>query len=252
MAETDVIETWYPAEHAELVTTKGWTGNGDVFNSYTELEKSLGGRVKVPTDESTPEERSAFYDGMGRPENPEGYTLPTLPEGKEYDKELLGGIRTIAHGSGITDAQFSKLVEGYLGIETQRAEAAAAEMVRSKEEGDRILHETHGDKYDEFIEVSKRAYTEYGDDELFDLMEQPEFKPLMNKPAFIRFMNKVGAGNLDDKFVKGGGQVDTDADGNYVPANPKSPDMYAYAEGPDSKKDRDYFRRQGHDYGHDN
>jgi len=243
-------ETWYPTEHAELVTTKGWTGPADVISSYAALEKGMGNRVKVPTDESTPEERSSFYAKCGRPETPEDYKLPELPEGKEYDMELVGGIRAIAHESGITDAQFSKLVEKYLGIEKQRAEATAAELVRSKEEGERALRETHGDKYDEFVEVSKRAYTEYGDDELFELMEDPQFKPLRNKLPFIRFMNKVGVGNLDDSFVPSEGQSGED-DKNFAPANPNSPGMYANDEGPDGKKNRDYFRRtMNYNYGH--
>ena len=215
--------------------------------SYGELERSMGGRVKIPTDESSTEERSTFYKKLGRPESSEGYTQPTMGEGQEVNKEFFGGMATIAHETGVTDSQFSKMAERYIAFEKQQKETEITEFNRYREEADRKLHETYGANYEVNIELSKRAYTEYANDDLKALLGTDKYVGIMNEPAFIDMMVQIGKKNMDDTFVKGDGQPEPNKD-DFVPSSPNSPEMYANGDDEYSAKARVYFRTKGHKY----
>lgn len=240
-------QNWYPDEHRELVTQKGWGSVGDSLKSYAELEKSYGGRVKLPTDESTPEEKSAFYTKIGRPDTSDGYDRPQLTEGKAYDEVLIGGMQTAAFEEGLTQKQFAKLVERYLAIETQSAEKQEVENVRLKEETDTELKKQWGADYEKNIEISRRALRELVSGELGEqfstLIEESGFG---NNLVFIQGFREIGSKILDDTLVRGDGQVKVEDD--YVPAFQNSPEQYAHGEDDESKKARAYFTKRGHIY----
>lgn len=226
----------------------GFTDKNGLAKGYTELYSKLGSYTKLPTEESTPEEKSAFYNKQGRPETPEGYTLPELPEGKEYDQELLGGMRTIAHEAGITDNQFKKMIERYLGIESQRTEAARDEKARAELESERLLKEKWGAEYPANAALVQRACDELiEDNELHDAFAALiEEKGLKNNPVFAEVFCGIGQKMLDDTFVKSEGQAAREEE--YVPEYPNDPDMYRSGDSEKCKKARAYFEKQGHIY----
>ena len=232
-------------EHRNL--TDRFDSVGSLAKGYAELDKSASGKTKIPTDDSTPEEVSAFYRKTGRPDTAEGYTLPTLAEGQEMDKNIFAGWAAVAHESGMSDAQFSGLAKKYVELEAQQREVEVVEFNRYREEADRKLHEDYGADYDKNIELSKRAYTEYANDDLKALLDTDKFVGLRNEPSFIDMMVQMGKKNMDDTFVRGDGQVDVKKD-NYVPASPNSPTMYETMESEDGIKARAYFRNKGHVY----
>ncbi len=214
---------------------------------YSELFAKMGSSVNIPTEESSAEDKSSFYRKLGRPDTPEGYKIPTVAEGQEVNKEFFGGMAAVAHESGMSGSQFDKMVGRYMDFEAKVKEAETAEFNRYREESDRKLHETYGADYDANIELSKRAYTEYANDDLKELLSTDKYASLMNEPAFIDMMVGIGKKNMDDTFVKGEGQVEVQKD-NYVPGSPNSPEMYAYGEDDESKKARNFFRAKGHIY----
>ena len=246
------VETsWHSAEHANLVQSKQWAGADDALKGYGELEKALGTRVKLPTEESTPDEVSSFYNKLGRPESPDAYKLPELPEGKEYDKELISGMRSIAHEAGVTDNQFMKLVQRYLGIEKQKAELTEGETNRVAQESDRMLKEKWGAEYPANIELAKRARDELIDDKdllgQFAEMVETKYPGLGNDPVFVQVFTSIGTKMLDDTFVKGTGQTGS-KDADYKPAYVDSPEMYAAGDDEESKKARAWHRNKGYVY----
>ncbi len=244
LTETSQTETtsWHSAENAEVVKRCGWSNANDVIKGYRNLEISASGKTKIPTDDSTPDEVSAFYKQTGRPDTPEGYTLPALGEGQEMDKEVFSGWATIAHESGMSDAQFTSLAKKYVELEAQQKEAEIVEFNRYKEESDRKLHETYGADYDKNIELSKRAYTEYANEELKALLDTDKFIGLRNEPSFINMMVEIGKKNMNDTFVLSDSQVESKKD-DFVPSSLNSPDMYANMDGEIGAKSRAYFRR---------
>lgn len=238
---------WYPEEYKDVVSQKGWDAGG-FLKSYTELESAMGSRVKVPTEESTPEEKSAFYTKLGRPDTPDGYKLPELPEDKSYDESLVGGMKTMAFEEGWTDKQWEKAVERYLAIEKQNAEKQDAEAVRLHEETDRILREREGAGYDKYVEVSRRALRELVPGELGEKFTNLiKELGLDNNLIFIDGFHEMGSKMLDDNLVKSEGQVKVEA-GDYTPSHPNSPDMYKFGDDDESKKARAYFEKRGFSY----
>jgi hypothetical protein len=68
--------------------------------SYQELQSRMGNSVRIPNADSSAEEVSLFYQKMGMPESPEGYTVG---EGME---EMLEGFKPMAHSANLTQRQF--------------------------------------------------------------------------------------------------------------------------------------------------
>lgn len=216
--------------------------------SYLRLENSQNDRVAIPTEDSSAEEKSAFFKKTGRPETAEGYTLPAMAEGQEIDKDIFAGWATIAHESGMSDAQFTALAKKYIELDTQQRETELTEFNRYREESDRKLHEDYGADYDKNIELSKRAYTEYANDDLKELLETDKFIGLRNEPSFIDMMFQIGNKNMDDTFVKGEGLPGSKVPDDFVPSSPNSPEMYANGDDEYSVKARTYFVKKGHVY----
>lgn len=218
---------------------------------YIELERNMGSKVNIPGEEASPEEKSAFYGKIGRPDEAKGYELPKLEDGEAYNEELMGSLTQIAFDKGVTGQQFSALAEKYM--EMQAAEKVAAqeaddaEYERHRDEGDKILHQLMGANYDKNMELSKRAYTEYATEELRAILDQDKFSSLKNEPEFIKMWLKVAEKQMDDTLIKG--DLPDPPDDSYVPSHANSPEMYKNGEDEDSKKARAYFTKRGYSYG---
>lgn len=237
-------------EHKSAIS--GFADTAGLAKGYSELFTKMGTSTKIPTADSPAEEVRSFYTQCGCPPAATGYTKPTLAEGETLDNEFFDKMATIAHGKGCSDELFASLSSGFmehaLHLKTQQDEAEVVEFNRYREESDRKLHEEYGADYDKNIELSKRAYTEYASDDLKELLETDKWKSLRNEPAFIGMMVEMGKKNMDDTFVAGEGQVEKETKDAYIPASPKSPEMYATMDGEDGAKARAYFRLKGHQY----
>ena len=222
-----------------------------LVKGYGELYTKMGNSTKIPTADSPEEEVSAFYKQLGRPDAADGYTKPTLAEGEELDNEFFSAMAAIAHKGGASDTLFANMTNGFIEyanhLKAQQEEAETTEFNRHREEADRKMHEDYGADYDKNIELSKRAYTEYAGDDLKELLKTDKYVSLMNEPAFIDMLVQMGVKNMDDTLVKGDGQPEPPK-GGYVPASPKSPEMYANMDGEEGVKARAYFRVKGHVY----
>ena len=221
-------------------------GVSALAQGYSELFTKMGSYAKIPSDDSSVEEKSAFYKKSGRPDTVDGYTKPTVGEGQEIDNDFFNAMASIAYKEGASDTLFSKMSNGFVEytehLKAQQKEAEMVEFNRYREEADRKLHEDYGADYDKNIELSKRAYTEYASDELKELLETDKYISIRNEPAFIDMMTQIGLKNMDDTFVKGDGQTESEKD-NYTPSSPASPQMYSMMEGDEGVKARAWFRK---------
>lgn len=239
-------QSWFPEEHTELVTQKGWKGAGDALKSYGELEGMMSGRAKIPTEESSAEEISAFYDKIRGVENPEGYDMPRpeMPEGMTYDENFEKVIRGIAYDAGISKAQLKTLTEAYNKYQIEQFGIVTAELTKTYDEGKQALQSEWKEQYDANIEVAKRACRELGGDEFVALLNENK---LGNNPVFIKTFHNIGLKILNDTLIKGtqGGGDKKDA---YKPAYPNSPEQYANDTSSEGEKARLWFTQRGHVY----
>ena len=237
-------------EHKSAIS--GFGDTAGLAKGYSELFTKMGSSVKIPTADTPAEEVSAFYKQCGRPDTADGYTKPTLGEGEALDAGLFGKMAAIAHKRGASDELFSEMTNGFIEhakhLQAQQKEAEAVEFNRYREEADRKLHDDYGADYDKNIELSKRAYTEYANDELKELLTTDKYIGIRNEPCFIDMMVKMGIKNMDDTLVKGDGHPEPPKD-DYKPASDNSPEMYANMDGDEGVKARAWFRKyKNHTY----
>jgi hypothetical protein len=115
-------------------TVKGTKTVGDLVkrlhdNQAAARAKSEG-MLRVPGDDATPEQLADFRRALGVPEKPEDYgiTKPAeLPEGVEWDDELVGNFTKFAHETGLPPKQAKAAVEWH-------AKAMAAKAEKGREE----------------------------------------------------------------------------------------------------------------------
>lgn len=247
--ETSIVDApWTEGITAEnLEGVSKYESKDALAKGYNDLVSKMGTRVEMPTDETTPENRSAFYQKLGMPGDVSGYTKPTVAEGMAIDEEFFGDMASIAHAEGVSDKQFSAFVNRVLERQMKAEEIQAAEDKRINEEAVTKLHEDWGVDYDKNVEVSKRALRELVPDEIKEAFTNILVdNNLDNNPIFIKVMNSIGAKMLDDTLVKGS-LIEKKGDG-FVPKFPKSPEMYATMEGEEGTKARAYFEAKGHVY----
>ncbi len=243
-------EVRYNSEGADRLARFDDNDFSPVVKSYFDLESSMGSSVNIPGEDATPEQKSAFYGKVGRPEDSKGYELPKLEEGETYNEELVGSLTQAAFDVGVSKQQFSALAEKYIEMQTAetvaKQEADDLEYSRHKDESDVILHQLMGANYDKNIELSKRAYTEYATPELRAILDQDKYSALKNEPEFIKMWVGIAEKQMDDTLIKG--ELPDPPDNTYVPSSPNSPEMYRNGEDDDSKKARLYFTQRGHKY----
>jgi len=224
-------ETWYGDQYGELVKTKGWDTPDKFLESYVNLEKGMGQRVKMPTPESSAEEIRAFYQKTGCPENPDGYEVQ-VPEGlpeTHRNEDVENSLKQIAYEQGVSKQAFESIVKGY--YEKMQADLAASAVA-----GEKQLKEEFADKYDENIAIAQRFCATCSD----EFKELLETTGLGNHPIFVKEFYEKGKQTLNDTIIKGDGGTPPKDD--FVPANIKSPEMYATGEDDYSKKARQWFR----------
>lgn len=235
--QTTTTQTnWYPEEYKDVVAQKGWASANDALKSYTELEKAMGGRVKMPTPESSAEEVSAFYAKIGRPENPDGYEIKDIPENVPRDENLESLMRKVAFDNGVPKAAFEAQIKSYF-------DAISQSITQSRVEGENALKGEWKDKYDTNLEIAKRFARE-GGEEFFDFLHD---SGLGNNPIIIKAFFVYGTKILDDSLIKGEAGGET-TDKGYAPQYPDSPEMYTTGDDEESIKAREWFKAKGHRY----
>jgi hypothetical protein len=131
----------------EDVRGAGWMKDVNSFGDFVKKAsgaQSLIGQRAVPQETDAPERWDAWFTQIGRPEKPDGYTLPTKIEGvpEEFLKDAAEAkvLQTLAHQAGHNPVQARRFTEGLIKhsyaaeqAETKAAEAAKAEATAKAE-----------------------------------------------------------------------------------------------------------------------
>lgn len=176
-----------------------------VLKSYIEAEKSLSGRVAVPTDKSTPEERSAFWNKLGRPEKADGYKLtelkdlhPSIKLGPEGAKPYL----EMAHSLNITNEAADKLHSWFLKQMSEAAKVSEKTALEAQAASKAALEKEWGGKLAENLEASKKFVELVGGKDAVDALGD-----MGNNPALLKMLHKISTVISEDAIQKiNGGQ----------------------------------------------
>ena len=225
---------------------KDFTSVDALAKGHGALYAKMGSQVKMPDEATSDEERSAFYQKLGRPEKADGYSRPELPEGEQFDEAFLTEMAAVAHAEGVSDKQFRGFIDRYMAYQAKSAEAKVASENAEADATQKQLHEEWAGNYDKNLEISKRALRELIPADMKDaFVELIAEKNLDNNFLFIKAFHFVGSKMMDDKLVKGDPPK---VEPGYTPQYPNSPEMYANGESEDAVKGRAWHTARGHNY----
>ena len=156
-------------------------------------EKAEG--LKPPGPDSDPSEWSAFYNAIGRPEDPASYTWEP-PEGIDVQDDRLSETKSQLHGIGLTESQFQGVMNMYAS-ELQAMNASMEEQAEQmKQEAIQqtrdALAEEWGNQTNDRIEDAKRAAERFG---ISDWLDQ---SGAIANTNVIRMLAQVEKGMAED------------------------------------------------------
>ena len=175
--------TGFSEEYKTLVETKGFQGVDDVLKSYENLERMVGGSIRLPSEDSSEEyikefheklsgiegvakiptndeEKAAFYNKLGRPEEAINYSFGEASEA--FDPALETKFKEIAHSIGLTNEQAKSLAEfeaSFIPSEEQLQQQQDEYNNKAASE----LKGVWGDDFDNRSKVTLEVLNKYGD-----------------------------------------------------------------------------------------
>lgn len=158
---------WYDGADDDIIgylQNKKWDKESPlkVLEGYRNLEKFHGVPadkiIKLPSDDN-PDAWDSIYSKLGRPETPDKYGFDSLkiPEGVDVNKERISKFDTIFHKSGITKSQRDYVLNEYLQFEAQVNQETQSKYEQEKAIQLDALKQEWGGKYDERLDLARRA-----------------------------------------------------------------------------------------------
>jgi hypothetical protein len=165
----------------------------------------VGNSVRLPKEDADAEDLNAFYNKLGRPEDPKGYELvlpENLPEGVQVDDKLVDWFKDTAHKAGLSKTQATKLFNAWNEQQFQSAHDNQKAM------GDQIerLKTQWGDQFEGRVELGLRAI-----ERILPANDAEEFKDLLDKtglgnsPIMLKFAYQVGNMLKADGYITDSG-----------------------------------------------
>lgn len=198
-----------------------------------QVEEPAAEQVEEPAEETTEEQVAAEEsgekesktllsgdegDGDGEDTStgaPEEYEF-TPPDGLEIDEERLEAFGEYAHGLGLSQDQFQKLIE-YDIERTANAQQSMAEAyserISSWADATKVDKELGGEQLDENLGLAKKAMESFASPELAKLIDtpsadNPDGLGLGNHPEVIRLFYRVGKAISESELVTGDSKIE--------------------------------------------
>ncbi|MBM4071985.1 MAG: hypothetical protein FJ271_24125 [Planctomycetes bacterium] len=189
------------------VQTKGFREPIDALNSYRNLEKLIGadkaGRtVLLPAKWDDAAEVGAFFDKLGRPKEPGGYTMPK--EG--VDAEMATWAQSTFHEAGLTQRQAELVIgkwQDLIGKKTTAAQEAYRAGVAQEEAA---LKKEWGAAYDDQVKKARAVAKIFGVDEAIVNRLEGE----LGFGDLMRFFSDLARRVGEDPLERGQGQQSFD------------------------------------------
>ena len=211
MAEIEISQLSEDLRELPSITKFAKDGKISVDNlakSYGELEKHLGGSIKIPGEGASVEDIQKFRKAMGVPDKAEDYGQYDVG-----DPEDIAEIIKAAHEEGLSKKQLDRLMKVSTDRATERQKKVYTEKMIA---GEKALRDKWGDKYESNKNDAVRAMQELAPENIKKrLQEDPNlgndpdmielFQGLwhsMKEAAFHRPDTSLTADDIDRKLVE--------------------------------------------------
>lgn len=187
---------------AEWVKTKNPPNAEAALKSYQNLEQVFGadksGRtVVIPNDDTTSDERSIFFNKLGRPEKAENYELD-VPD--KADPALVTWFKDQSHARGFSQQQANDLFTEYNKFQSAHTQSSSdADDAKGKADHDALVSEWGG-AYNDNIQMAKVAANQFGftSEQLDALQNTSSYSGVMKNFATMgKAMGEAGLANSD-------------------------------------------------------
>ena len=135
----------------------------DLASAYLDVEGKLGNSLVKPGENSTDEERKAFYKALGVPDAADKYSI-------EGDDAKM--FREMAFKNNLTDEQAKSLFASLQDVGKNALEARKAAFAQQAHDTQAALQKEYGKDYHTKIEMLKRGVATYGGEKLGAKLQQ--------------------------------------------------------------------------------
>ncbi|MCF1458763.1 MAG: hypothetical protein LPH21_14790 [Shewanella sp.] len=184
------------SENQEFVREQEWATPNDVINSYRSLQDSMPdpeSYVMLPGDSSSEEETNAFYQKLGRPEDPEKYNIE-MKEGEDH--QLHSWFKQSAFQAGLSEKQASNLYNAWTEMSEKRSIEIEEQLRKDSESAIEKLKAEHGTDYDNFILAGRNAVNAMG----YDEEKLAKIEKGIGTSEMMSLFAQIGKNTLNDEF----------------------------------------------------
>lgn len=161
--------------------------------NYVHAQKAMGGMVKIPGEDSTPEDLASFHQKLGAPAELKGYD-EVIP-GQQW-LEGTEPLREAALKAGVTVGQFKAMHEAYDGIMAARGTANANDSQAIMNE----LRSEWGADTDKQIGLAEQVVSTFGGEELLKSLDATGAG---NNKELIRAFAAIGKSLASEGIIDG-------------------------------------------------
>jgi len=122
-ANQDFKSTWKEYIPEDLKDRAEWNNikdPSDLFKNYINAQQTISKSVRLPDEQSTPEDIAAFYIKLGKPSKKEDYTFEyQQKDGDMYNKESFdfSMFQDLADKANLTENQYKALATAYIDVQ---------------------------------------------------------------------------------------------------------------------------------------
>jgi hypothetical protein len=169
-------------QYRELVEAKGFKSTEDILKSYSNLEKMVGGSIRIPNPDSSEEarkeffnklasvegvvkiptndeEKAVFYKKLGVPDTEDGYEVEAL---KAVNPDIEKNFRKLAHKLGLNTDQVKGLVDFEMSLQPSAEEIDQA-VKQYNEYSLNTLKSAWGPDFDNRAKATLEVLNKYGE-----------------------------------------------------------------------------------------
>ena len=176
----------------------------ELIKGIENMQELIGKKgVILPTKDSKPEEVQAFYNALGRPEKPEGYTftkLEGLHQAIVVTPEAENGWRQAAHQFGLPSQTADALNQWWLKVNDAAVRQMEAAAAKAKTDGETALRAQWKENYDANYAAAKKAMEYFGGKNILEKLGN-----LGSDPEVVAMFHNIGTKiTMDGEHFNGG------------------------------------------------